>query len=66
MKEHEQMLQSLSNSSAAQLKAAVNLDDLQDFTESQLVQEESEYKSKKQGGLFSSMQKKLDIQDNIQ
>jgi len=33
MKEHEEMLQTLSQSSAAQLDQAVNLDDLKEYTE---------------------------------
>ena len=59
------MLKSLSESSVTQL-ASANLEDLQQFTENQLVQQNEEYKSKKDGGLFENMQKKLDIQENIQ
>ena len=64
-KEHEDLLKSLTENSASQLKASLNLDELETMTEQQLVDMTQTYNQKTDGGLFSQMENKIKIHEDI-
>ena len=64
-KEHEELLKSLAESNATQLRQKLNLDELESITEQQLVDMGKSYDEKQDGGLFSQMETKLQIHENL-
>ena len=64
-KEHEDLLKQLAATTDVQLLQQADVQDLTDAAEQQLIEMDKQYQQKAEGGLFSSMEKKLAIHEKM-